>query len=122
MHKLFYFAALVLFFSCQNKKAKEDKEQASTMMEPSKTVIDSLVKEWYSLRTKPGSPSWQVDSVNILNMNKESQEDSIYHITFVASGTQSNYSLPDPPAPSNFSDTARLELIWRGSYWEIVKY
>lgn len=119
MRKLFYIAAIVLFFSCQNKKVREDKEQAPTMTEPSKTVIDSLVKEWYSLRTKPGSPSWSVDSVQVLNMNKESQVDSIYHITFVASGTQSNYSLPDAPPPSNFSDTARLDLVWRGSYWEI---
>ena len=121
MHKLYYFAAIVFFFSCNNQESKKEKDTIAGR-EPSKTVIDSLVKDWYAQKVKPGSPSWEVNNVSILDMSKESGDDDLYHLTVVASGTENPPAIPQPPPPSNFSDTVKLDLVRKSGNWAVAKY
>ena len=119
MKKLFYLTAIVLLFSCK-EKAKQEKEQVITMTEPTKQVIDSLVNDWYGQITiKPGGPTRTTDSVHVLSMDKEISGDTVYHIMFVISGTET-MSVPEPPTPSKFSDTGRIDIAWRYSRWELL--
>ena len=120
MNKLFYILTILFFIACK-EKAKQGIEQVTSTGKPTKEVIDSLVKQWYDeIATRPGAASRSIDSVQVLNMDKETEQDTVYHIIFVASGLETNYSLPDPPVPLSFSDTGMIDLIWKGSYWDVL--